>query len=251
MPCAKAWKLAFRNLLKIFWPSTCLLSSPRKRMQSWMRMQGMSCEKWSVPRATKDAYPATNETIQRTSETCCNSLQLWFPLCPQWNHVRTKNEILSTRSTVALITGPCQLAGSHLGDRHRFGAEPQERMSLGAFFEPPENGPRNDTWRRLKIRADRLSPLERKFLFLMLYMSRIVRTCATLHSSKVENWSEYHGSLFFQNIQTMTNDYLTKPLWIWDEPLAHELPSDQMKAAVTFPHILFSMWLLLSGNLSC
>ena len=93
MPCAKVWKLAFRNLLKIVWPSASLLSSPRKRMQSWMRMQGMSCEKWSVPC-----------TIQRTSETCCNSLQLRFPLCPQWNHVRTKNEILSTRSTVASIT---------------------------------------------------------------------------------------------------------------------------------------------------
>ena len=93
MPCAKVWKLAFHNLLKIVWPSACLLSSPRKRMQSWMRMQGMSCEKWSVPC-----------TIQRTSETCCNSLHLRFPLCPQWNHVRTKNEILSTRSTVASIT---------------------------------------------------------------------------------------------------------------------------------------------------
>ena len=93
MPYAKAWKLAFRNLLKIVWPSASLLSSPRKRMQSWMRMQGMSCEKWSVPC-----------TIQRISETCCNSLQLRFPLCPQWNHVRTKNEILSTRSTVASIT---------------------------------------------------------------------------------------------------------------------------------------------------
>ena len=53
----------------------------------------MSCEKWSVPC-----------TIQRTSETSCNSLQLRFPLCPQWNHVQTKNDILSTRSTVASIT---------------------------------------------------------------------------------------------------------------------------------------------------
>ena len=70
MPCAKVWKLAFRNLLKIVWPSTCLLSSPRKRMQSWMRMQGMSCKKWSVPCATKDAYPATKETIQRSIGFC-------------------------------------------------------------------------------------------------------------------------------------------------------------------------------------
>ena len=77
--CAKAWKLAFRNLLKIFWPSASLLSSPRKRMQSWMRMQGMSCEKWSVPCATKDAYTATKETIQRTSETAATHCNSDFP----------------------------------------------------------------------------------------------------------------------------------------------------------------------------
>ena len=28
--------------------------------------------------------------LQRTSETSCNSVQLRSPLCPQWNHVRTK-----------------------------------------------------------------------------------------------------------------------------------------------------------------
>ena len=65
----------------------------------------------------------------------------------------------------------------------------------------PENGARNDTWRRLKIRTDRLSPPERKCLFSALYMSRSVRTCATLRSSKVENWTEYHGSLFFKKIK--------------------------------------------------
>ena len=131
MPCAKAWKLAFRNLLKIVWPSTCLLSSPRMRMQSWMRMQGMSCEKWSVPCATKDAYPATKETIQRISETCCNSLQLRFPRCPQWNHVRTKNEILSTNSTVASITA----LAKELDTRQKNIGPPRKRMQSWGSLE--------------------------------------------------------------------------------------------------------------------
>ena len=57
-------KLAFRHLRKISWPSASSLSSPSNRMQSWMQMQRMSCERWSVPCATKDAYPATKETTK-------------------------------------------------------------------------------------------------------------------------------------------------------------------------------------------
>ena len=89
-----------------------------RRMKCPLRHQGC------LPRHKRD-------DIQRTSETCCNSLQLRFPRCPQWNHVRTKNEIPSTRSTVALITA----LAKELDTRPKNIGPPRKRMQSWGSLE--------------------------------------------------------------------------------------------------------------------